>query len=144
MSRRAPSTPTGAQIDGSGVALTSNGIIVWFEADAGNRTYQVAVAPEAVALTQLLNTPGGKLMSPLADGRLECHHLLHIPECKCEEVVCLIDFTQVTGAHDTANLGSKFGLKLPPTSSNAQPVLLGIVITDVKLKKGQATNLLFG
>lgn len=44
--------------------------------------YQVTVAPKAVALTQLLNAPGGKLMSPLADGRLECHHL-HIPKCNC-------------------------------------------------------------
>lgn len=49
----------------------------------GNIMYQVTVAPKAVALTQLLNTPGGEFMSPLADGGLECHHLLHIPKCNC-------------------------------------------------------------
>ena len=52
-------------------------------AGVGNRTYKVAVTPKAIALAQLLNTPRGKLMSPLADGRLERHHLLHIPKYNC-------------------------------------------------------------
>ena len=42
---------------------------------AQEEAYQVAVASEAVALTQLLKAPAWQVMRPLADGRLEGHHL---------------------------------------------------------------------
>jgi len=41
---------------------------------------QVAVTPEAISFTQLLEAPGRQLMGALADGRLEGHHLLPAPQ----------------------------------------------------------------